>query len=88
MWSASRRAATSLLTSGLQVPDRVNHMAVRRVPLRRGSVELPDVIRIGSAQLEAQQVGEQVVIAKPQPVSVECNDERVRLLQQYPSPLA
>ena len=44
--------------------------------------------RLGTAQLELQQVSEQVVVPEPRPRRVQRDDERVRLLQilQHPHP--
>ena len=67
---------------GLGVPDRVDDVPVLRVPRGRGPVQPADGVRVGPAQLQAQQVGEEVVVAEPRPPGVERDDERVRLLER------
>src|SRR5262249_41384375 len=45
-------------------------------------------VRLGAAQLQLQQVGEQVVVAEPRPARVQRHHERVRLLQVRQHPLS
>jgi hypothetical protein len=47
------------------VPDRVDHISVLGVPAGRGAVQLTDRVRLGSLELEAEQVGEQAMVAEP-----------------------
>ncbi len=44
-------------------------------------MQLSDDAGLASPQLDAQQVGEQCVVAEPVPAGVERNDERVGLLE-------
>ena len=80
-WSASRRAACGQSSRGLGVPDRLDDVAVLRVPPRPPPGAAPRPLRVGAPQLEPQEVGEQVVVAEPRPLGVERDDERVRVLQ-------
>jgi hypothetical protein len=56
-------------------------------PLRRRAPQRPDDPGLRSAQLEAQQVGEQVVVAEPGPSGVDGRDERVGALEALQDPL-
>ena len=69
------------------MPDRVDDLPVLLIPRGRGPVERGDGGRLGPAQLQAQEVGEEVVVAEPRPLGVERDDERVRLLEREQDPL-
>ena len=74
----------------LGVPDRLHRVPVARQPPGRQLVQRGDLLWLGAAQLQLQQVGEQVVVAEPRPRRVQRHHERVRLLQilQHPLPAA
>ena len=63
------------------VTDGFDDVAVLLVPLGRGAVQRRDLRRRDAPQLEAQEVGEQVVVAEPRAGGVERRDERVLGLQ-------
>ena len=65
----------------LVVPDGLGHVAVLLVPRGRGAVQRRDRRRRRAPQLQAQQIGEQVVVAEPGPGGVERGDERVLVLE-------
>ena len=65
----------------LRVPDRLHRVSVRLQPRRRGAMQRIDDLGGAAAELELQQVREQVVVAEPAPPGVERDDERVRVLE-------
>jgi hypothetical protein len=65
------------VTGGLVVADRFRHVTLGLVPRGRGAVKRRDRRGRDAPQLETQQVGEQVVVAKPGTGGVECRDEGV-----------
>ena len=71
----------------LRVPDRLGRMPVLLVPASCHAVQRVDAGGVGAAQLEPQEVGEQMVVAKPGAVGVERGDERVCLLEVEQDPL-
>ncbi len=72
----------------LRVTDRLHREPVLREPPGRRLVQPGDLARRGAAQLQLQQVREQVMIADPGPRRVQRYHERVRLLQLLQHPLA
>ena len=67
---------------GLGVPDRLDDVPVLGEPARRRrGAAVRSASGLGPAQLEPQQVGEEVVVAEPGPPGVERDDERVRRLE-------
>ena len=73
--------------SRLGVADRIHDVAVLLEPRGRGSMQLGDGARVGPAQLQPQQVGEELVVAEPRAVGVERDDECVLLLERVEDPL-
>ena len=71
----------------LVLPDRLHDCAVLLQPLGGGSVQRHDQRWMTPPELEAQEVGEQVVIAKPRTPDVECRHERVGVLELLEHPL-
>jgi hypothetical protein len=71
----------------VRVADGVDDLGVVRVPPRGGLVQLVYPAGICSPQQEAQQIGEEVVVAKPQAPRVQCGHERVSLLEVLQDPL-
>ena len=71
----------------LRVPDRVGHQPVLLQPRGCAPVQLGYDARFGAAQLETQQVGEELVIAEPRPLGVDGDHEGVRLLELEQDPL-
>ena len=65
----------------LGVVDGLDHMALIGVPARREAVQLGDLAGRLAAQLEPQQIAEQVVVAKPRATDVDRDHERVGLLE-------
>ena len=73
---------------GNRVPDPLQREAVRRVPAGRGGVQRGQFGRRAAAQLQLQELGEQLVIAEPGPPRIQRDDERVGLLELLQDPLA
>ena len=71
----------------LRVPDRLGRMPMLLMPASCHAVQRVDAGGVGAAQLEPQEVGEQMVVAKPGAVRVERGDERVCLLEVEQDPL-
>ena len=71
----------------LGVPDRVDHPALPDEPSGRAPVQRRDLGRQRPAQLQPEQITEQVVVAEPGPLGVERQDERVRVGQREQDPL-
>ena len=69
------------VTGGLVMADGFHHIALGFVPGGRGAVQRRNRRGRDASQLEAQQVGEQVVVAEPGTGGVECRDEGVLVLQ-------
>ena len=69
------------VTGCLIVPDGLGHVSVHLVPGGRGAVQRGDRRRRRAPQLQAQQIGEQAVVAEPGPGAVECGDEGVLVLE-------
>ena len=72
------------------MPDRVHRVLVLGEPAGGGPVQRRGLSRGGAAQLQLQQVGEQVVVAEPGPPCVQRHHKSIRLLQilQHPLPAA
>ena len=64
------------------VPDRRHRLAGRVVPPGRPPVQRHDLLGPLLAQVAAEHVGEQVVVAVPLPAVVQAYDEQVRAVQQ------
>ncbi len=71
----------------LGVPNRLHRVPVPGEPPRGGPVQPGDLVWLGAAQFQLQQVGEQVVVAEPGPARVQRHHERVRGLQVLQHPL-
>ena len=69
------------ITGCLIVADGLGHVSVHLVPGGRRAVQRRDGRRRHAPQLQAQQIGEQAVVAKPGPGGVECGDEGVLVLE-------
>ena len=69
------------ITGCLVVPDGLGHVSVHLVPRGRRAVQRRNGRRRRAPQLQAQQIGEQAVVAKPGPGAVECGDEGVLVLE-------
>ena len=69
------------VTCRLMVAHGLDDVAFLFMPGGRGAVQQRDRCRRGAPQLEAQQIGEQVVVAEPGTAGVERGDERVPVLQ-------
>ena len=65
----------------LGVPDRFHRISMVGVPLRSPAVQRGDLTRCGPAQLQPQQVREQLVVPEPRARHVQRHHERVRILQ-------
>jgi len=78
-WSASSRAAPGQ-SAAAWVPDGVNHLAMLGEPLRSPPVQCRYFLGPRPAQLQPQQIGEQVVVAEPRPVGVQRHDKRAGVL--------
>ena len=76
------------VTGCLMVAHGLDHVAVLFVPGGRGAVQRRDGRRRRAPQLQAQQIGEQVVVAEPGPGGVECGDEGVLVLELLEDRLA
>ena len=68
--------------SRLSVADRIHDVAVLAVPRGRRSMQFRDGASIRAAQLQPQQVTEELVAAEPRTVGVERDDECVLLLER------
>ena len=69
------------VTGRLIVADGFDDVALLFVPGGRGAVQRGDRRRRDAPQFEAQQIGEQVVVAEPGPGGVECGDEGVLVFE-------
>ena len=65
----------------------LNHVPVVREPLRGAAVQVRNLVGMCSPELQAQEVRQKLVIAKPGALSVQRNDERVRVLELQQHPL-
>ena len=70
----------------LGVPDGLDHVAVLREPPGGPPVQRRHVLGQRPAQLQPEQVREQVVVAEPGPLGVQGHDERVRVLELEQDP--
>ena len=88
--AAEQLARELPVAAELGVAHRLERVAVLGVPRRRRPVQCLDGLRRAAAQLQPQQVGEQVVVAEPRAGGVDRDDQRVRLLElvQQPRPVA
>ena len=66
---------------GLGMPDRLDRVSVPGEPPSSQLVQCCDFPRFGVAQLQLQQVSEEMVIPEPGPRRVQRHHERVRLFQ-------
>ena len=85
-WSASSRAALGPVARRLGVPDGVDNLAVLGEPPGGEPVQRRHFLGQRPAQLQPQQVREQVVVAEPGALGVERHDERVRVLEVQQDP--
>jgi len=69
------------VSRGLRMPDGVNDLAVLRSTIARRAGAGPVVLRGAPAQLKAEQISEEVVIAEPGSGWVERYDKRVGVLE-------
>ena len=69
------------VTGRLIVADGFDDVALLFVPGGRGAVQRGDRGRRGASQFEAQQIREQVVVAKPGPAGVDGGYERVLVFE-------
>ncbi len=72
----------SPVTRRLRVSDGVGHMAMPGEPCGGPPVQRRHLFGQRPAQLQPQQIREQVVVAKPPALAVERNDKRVSILQR------
>ena len=72
----------------LGMADRLDRVAVVRVPSRGGGVQRGQFGRRAAPQFQLQQVGEQPVVAEPGTPRIQRNNERVGLLQMLQEPLS
>ncbi len=70
----------------LGVPDAVDHLAVLDKPLSGAPVQPRHFFGQRPAQLQPQQIREQVVVAEPRPLGVEGDDERVGVFEFQQDP--
>jgi len=72
----------------LGMADRLHTEPVVREPAGRQLVQRGHLSRLGPAQLQLQQVGEQVMVTEPRPRHIQRHHKRVRLFQilQHPLP--
>ena len=75
------------ISRGLGMADGLHDIPVLFVPGGGFAVQGLDAGGIGASQLEAQEVGEKVVVAKPGAGDIERGDEGVRLLEVLQDPL-
>jgi len=71
---------------GLGLADRLHWVPVLGQPGGGSAVQRGPLIRLGTAQLQLQQVREQPVIAEPRPARVQRDHERAGLLQILQDP--
>ena len=69
------------VTRGLSMPDGVNDLAVPDKPLRGEPVQGGQFFGEPPAQLEAEQVSEEVVIPEPRPGRIEGDDKRIGVFE-------
>ena len=72
---------------GLGLPDRLDGVPVFGVPSGGGFVQCGEPGWLGPSQLQLQEVGEELVVAKPGPPRVQRDDERACLLELLQDPL-
>jgi hypothetical protein len=70
-------AGVAPVSACLSVLDGCDDIAVLFMPYRRSAVQRPDRCRRDVPELEPQQIGEEVVVAKPRSGRVERRDERI-----------
>jgi len=70
----------------LSMPDRLDNLAMLAEPCRGPPVQCRHLIRQRPAQLQPEQIREQVVVAEPRAPRVERDHERVRVLQVQQDP--
>ena len=70
----------------LGVPDGVDHLAMLGEPRGGPPVQRRHLFGQRPAQLQPQEIREQVVVAKPRALGVERDDERVRVLELQQDP--
>ena len=76
------------VSDGLRVADRLDGPVVLDVPLGCPAMQGGQLVRLGPAQFEAQEVREEVVAAERGPRGVERHDEHARVLEVLQNPLA
>jgi hypothetical protein len=75
------------VVGGLGVADRLDDVPVLLVPASGGCVERADERRVDAPQLQAQQIGEQRVVAKPRTPHIERGHEHVGAFELVQDPL-
>ena len=86
-WSASSAGGQGPVLRRLGVADRLDRVPVVREPPGGRGVQRGQFGRRGAAQLQLQQVGEQLVVAEPGPPRIQRDHERARLLELLQDPL-
>ena len=66
--------------------DRLEHVAVGDVPLGGGEVKLGHVLRARAAELQPQEIGQQMVVAERRPRRIDRHDEGVLVLEPEQDP--
>ena len=66
----------------LGVADRLEHVAMGDVPLGGGEMKLGDVLGARAAELQPQEIGQQLVVAERRPRRVDRDDEHVVVLER------
>ncbi len=85
--SESRRLAWPPVARRLRVADRRHDVPVLLEPSGRRPVQAFNELGVDAPELELEQIGEQVVIAKPRAPHIERGDERVGVLELLQDPL-
>ena len=65
-----------------RMADRLEHVAMGDVPLGGGEVKLGHVLGARAAELQAQEIGQQLVVAERRPRRVDRDDEHVVVLER------
>ena len=80
-WSASSRAASDQSPQRLGVPNGLDHLAVLGEPRSGAPVQRWYFFGQPTAQLQPQEIPEQLVVAKPRPLRVQRYHKRVGVLE-------
>ena len=70
----------------LGVADRLEHVAMGDVPLGGGEMKLGDVLGARAAELQPQEIGQQMVVAEGRPRRIDRDDEDVLVLEREKDP--